>query len=163
MKQLVLMRHAKAEKNAPSGEDFDRPLSPVGRREATTVAKALEAHSIRPDFAIVSAALRTRQTFEQVEAVFGPIPSIIDKAFYNADAGTLRRLVEAHEDHGLCVLVINHNPGIQSLSVDYMIESAASLSAIDRVRNGFETATAAFFDVDVAGRPVYEGLYSPDR
>ncbi len=163
MKQLILMRHAQAEKNAPSGEDFDRPLSAAGRQEATIVAKALEADGLKPDFAIVSAALRTQQTFEQVRAVLGAIPSIVDKAFYNAGADTLRRLVERHEDNGTCVLVINHNPGIQYLCTDYMIESAASLSAIDKVRNGFATATAAVFEVDVAGRPVYDGLYTAGR
>ena len=159
MKHLILMRHAKAEKDSPSGEDYDRPLAPRGLDEATGVAEAMRAYGLKPDFAIVSPARRTRQTFEQVCGVFGDIPAIMDKAFYNAGAQALRNAVEAHEEAGACVLVVAHNPGIQYLAADYMFEGAASAAAIEKVRGGFPTATAAVFEVDAAGRPLYDGLY----
>jgi len=159
MKHLILMRHAKAEKDSPSGEDFDRPLAQRGRDEATSVAEAMQAYGLKPDFAIVSPARRTRQTYEQVCGVFGEIPVVMDKAFYNAGAQALRAAIEAHEDAGACVLVVAHNPGIQYLAADYMFEGAASASAIEKVRGGFPTATAAVFEVDAAGRPLYDGLY----
>ena len=159
MKHLILMRHAKAEKDAPSGEDFDRPLADRGLDEATSVAEALKAYGLKPDFAIVSPACRTRQTFEQVCGVFGEIPVVMDKAFYNAGAQALRTAVEANEEGGNCVLVVAHNPGIQYLAADYMFEGAASALAIDKVRGNFPTATAAVFEVDAAGRPLYDGLY----
>ncbi len=159
IKHLILMRHAKAEKDAPSGEDFDRPLAGRGLEEATSVAEAMKAYGLKPDFAIVSPAQRTRQTFEQVCAVFGDIPSVMDKAFYNAGAQALRSAIEGHEEAGACLLVVAHNPGIQYLAADYMFEGAASASAIEKVRGGFPTATAAVFEVDAAGRPLYDGLY----
>ena len=159
MKHLILMRHAKAEKDAPSGEDYDRPLAERGLEEATSVAQALKAYGLKPDFAIVSPAARTRQTFEQVCGVFGDIACVTDKAFYNAGAQALRAAVEAHEEAGTCVLVVAHNPGIQYLAAEYMFEGAASMAAIDKVRGGFPTATAAVFEVDAAGRPLYDGLY----
>ena len=40
-----------------------------------------------------------------------------------------------------------------------MFEGAASMTAIDKVRGGFPTATAAVFEIDVAGRAIYDGLY----
>ena len=159
MKHLILMRHAKAEKNAPSGEDYDRPLAERGLDEATSVAEALKAYGLKPDFALVSPACRTRQTFEQVRAVFGDIPAVMDKAFYNAGGQALRGAVEDHEEAGNCILVVAHNPGIQYLAADYMFEGAASAGAIEKVRGGFPTATAAVFEIDVAGRPLYDGLY----
>ena len=159
MKHLILMRHAKAEKDSPSGEDYDRPLAERGLEEATSVAQALKAYGLKPDFAIVSPAQRTRQTFEQVCSIFGDIPAVMDKAFYNAGAQALRTAVESHEEAGTCVLVVAHNPGIQYLAADYMFEGAASSSAIEKVRGGFPTATAAVFEIDVAGRPLYDGLY----
>ncbi len=159
MKHLILMRHAKAEKDAPSGEDFDRPLAERGLEEATSVAEALKAYGLKPDFAVVSPACRTRQTFEQVCGVFGDIPVVSDKAFYNAGAQALRSAIEANEEAGNCILVVAHNPGIQYLAADYMFEGAASASAIEKVRGGFPTATAAVFEVDAAGRPLYDGLY----
>ncbi len=160
MKQLIIMRHAKAEKDAPSGEDFDRRLTEVGRNEARSVALQLRDYGIRPDFALVSAAARTRGTFEQVTMVLGDIPSVVTKDYYNAGAEALRRAVEAHEEAGACVLVVGHNPGIQLLAGDYLVEGAAGADVIDRVRGEFPTASAAVFDVDAAGRPVYDGLYT---
>ena len=159
MKHLILMRHAKAEKDSPSGEDLDRPLAERGLDEATSVAEAMKAYGLKPDFAIVSPACRTRQTFEQVRGVFGDIPVFMDKAFYNAGAQALRTAIEAHEEAGVCILVVAHNPGIQYLAADYMFEGAASAGAIEKVRGGFPTASAAVFEIDVAGRPLYDGLY----
>src|SRR5438094_761470 len=66
MDRLILLRHAKAENDAPSGDDFDRPLAPRGRREAAAMAGQLAALGIRPDLALVSPSLRTRETWEAV-------------------------------------------------------------------------------------------------
>ena len=41
MRQLVLLRHAKAAANSDTGEDFDRPLAARGREDAPVVGKAL--------------------------------------------------------------------------------------------------------------------------
>ncbi len=161
MKQLILMRHGKAEKDAPSGEDFDRRLVERGQEEARQVAKALKDYGLKPDFALVSAASRTNETFEQVVSVIGDIPALVSKDFYNADANTLRRFIEKHENDGQCVLVVAHNPGVQFLAADYLFEGAAGQTIIDKVRGNYPTATAAVFEVDVAGRPTYDGLYVP--
>lgn len=163
MKQLILMRHAKAETKAPSGEDFDRSLEARGREEAATVARALHADGVKPDLALVSSAARTTGTFRELEAVLGDIRVQFLDELYNAELGVIRRIVEAHEEEAECLLVIGHNPGIQYLAVDYMIGSAASMSALDRIKTGFATATAVVFEVDVAGRPVYDGVYQPGK
>jgi len=159
MKHLIIMRHAKAEKDAPSGEDFDRRLSDRGRREASEVAQALKTYGLKPDFALVSAAARTFETFVQVEGVFGAIPSLITKDIYNAGADALRRLVEQHEDDGACILLVAHNPGVQVLVADYLFEGAAGADIVEKVRGGYPTATATVFEVDVAGRAIYDGIY----
>lgn len=163
MKQLILMRHAKAETKAPSGEDFDRSLELRGRAEAQTVARALSGDGIKPDLALVSSAARTTQTFREVESLLGGIKVQFLDELYNAEVGVIRRVIEAHEDAADCLLVIGHNPAIQYLAVDYMIGSAASMSALDKVKNGFSTATAVIFEVDVAGRPVYDGVHQPGK
>lgn len=159
MQNLILMRHAKAEANAPSGEDFDRALSARGLEEARAVAQALKAAGLKPDLALVSASARTLGTFEQVQSVFGAIPADISEDYYNADSAELRRAVEAHEDKASCVLVIAHNPGLSYLVAEYLEEGAAGLDILSRVQSGYPTATATVFAVDVAGRPLYEALY----
>jgi phosphohistidine phosphatase len=155
------MRHGKAEKDAPSGEDFDRRLVDRGRDEACMVAKALKDYGVKPDFALVSAAARTKETFEQVSGVIGAIPALISKDFYNANADVLRRFIEKHENDGQCVLVVAHNPGVQFLAADYLFEGAAGQEVIDKVRGNYPTAAATVFEVDAAGRPIYDGIYVP--
>ncbi|MBW8882548.1 MAG: histidine phosphatase family protein [Asticcacaulis sp.] len=159
MKHLIIMRHAKAEKDAASGEDFDRRLTERGHREASGVAAALNDYGLKPDFALVSASARTRETFNEVEGVFGPIIALVSKDLYNAGAGALRRAVETHEDDGACVLVVAHNPGVQALVAEYLFEGAAGADIIEKVRGGYPTATATVFEVDVAGRAIYDGIY----
>lgn len=159
MKHLILMRHGKAEKDAPSGEDFERDLAVRGVDEAKVVARALKAYGIKPDFALVSEAHRTRQTFEAVKSEFGDMAVDVREDMYNADSNALRAVIEAHEAAGECILVIAHNPGIQYLALEYMFEAASAAPDRDRVRNGYATATATLFTVDVAGRPTFDGLY----
>ncbi|MGA9657524.1 MAG: histidine phosphatase family protein [Asticcacaulis sp.] len=159
MKQLILMRHAKAEKSAESGEDFDRDLEPRGREEAQAVARALKAYGLKPDFALVSAAARTQATFAEVCQILGEIPALVLEDMYNADSLALRRLIETHENDGQCVLLVAHNPGVQYLAAEYLFEGAAGADVTDRVRSGYPTATATVFEIDAAGRPIYDGLY----
>jgi phosphohistidine phosphatase len=159
MKQLVIMRHAKAEKAPAGGEDFDRPLAGRGREEAVSVARALMAYGVRPDFALVSSARRTLETFRQVESVLGEIPALISEDLYNAGADKLLHAIEAHEEDGQCVLVVAHNPGVQYLVADYLFAGAASPDIVAKVQSGYPTATATVFEVDVAGRPLYDGIY----
>ena len=159
MKQLILMRHAKAEKDAESGEDFDRRLSPQGCAEAQSVAQALKAYGLKPDFALVSAAARTSETFAEVESVFGDIRVVYSDDLYNAGSDGLRRAVESHENDGQCLLVIGHNPGLQYLVAEYLQEGAAGAQIVDRARSNYPTATATVFEIDAAGRPIYDGFY----
>lgn len=160
MKKLILMRHAKAKKDAPSGEDFDRELTERGLEEALIVARALKADGHVPDLALVSASARTQGTFAQVQSVMGAVtPEVLD-ALYNAHGHELRHAIEAKEAACDCLLVVAHNPGVHQLVVDYLIEGAQSLSTIDKIRTGYPTATATVFDVDVAGRPTYAGVYT---
>lgn len=160
MKKLILMRHAKAQKDAPSGDDFDRELSAHGLDEALIVANALKADGHVPDFALVSASARTRGTFAQLCSVMGDMALATSDKLYNAGAKELRQAIEAVEDAHECVLLVAHNPGVHQLVVDYLIAGAQSLSTIDKLHSGYPTATATVFEVDVAGRPVFAGVYT---
>ena len=70
MDRLILLRHGKAEARAASGEDFDRPLTPRGWRDARLIANAVAEAGFAPDRAVVSAAVRTRETWEAVAPTF---------------------------------------------------------------------------------------------
>jgi phosphohistidine phosphatase len=159
MKQLILMRHAKAQALAASGEDFDRPLNERGLNEALIVAQSLKDYGIRPDIAMVSPALRTHQTFVQLCRVFGTIEVYQPQSLYEASAQDLRRHIETYEDRTIRLLLIGHNPALSELVVTYLIEGAGPMSVIDSLRSGYPTASATVFDVDVAQRLIFKGLY----
>ena len=161
MQRLILMRHAEAERAAGSGRDRDRALSSRGRTDAAAMGRALAARGVRPDLALVSPATRTRQTWDLLHDAFGDVQIRDDEALFNGGADTLRRLVESAEEEAGCLMVVAHNPGIHVLAVEYLIESAASPSVLERMTGGFPPGAAAVFSVDAAGRPVLEGWLQP--
>jgi len=161
MQRLILMRHAEAERASGSGRDRDRDLSARGRSDAALMGRALAARGVRPDLALVSPANRTQQTWDLVHDAMGDVQVRGDEPLYNGSADTLRRAVEGVEDEAGCLLVVAHNPGVHLLAVEYLVESAASPSVLDRMSGGFPPGAAALFTVDVAGRPTFEGFLQP--
>lgn len=161
MHRLILMRHATTERAAASGLDRDRALTEQGRRDAVLMGRTLFEKGLRPDLALVSTAARTRQTWDLVQEAFGDVEVRLEPALYNASDDVLRRHVEAVEEEAGCLLVLAHNPGVHMLAHQYLIESAASPSVLDRMAAGFPTAAAAIFEVDVAGRCTYDGYLTP--
>ena len=162
MHRLILMRHAQAETSAPSGGgDEARPLSAAGRAEAVLMGRALAERGLKPDLALVSGAVRTRQTWERMHDAFGDVEVRDEAALYNASSDVIRRFVEDSEDEAGCLLILAHNPGVHVLAAEYLIESAASPGVVDKLSGGFPTGAAALFTVDVAGRCTYEGFLTP--
>ena len=161
MHRLILMRHAQAESAAPTGLDRDRRLAAPGREEALLIGRTLASKGLRPDLALVSTATRTRETWELVQEAFGDVEVRLEPALYNAPADVLRGHVERAEEEAGCLLLLAHNPGVHMLAYDYLVESAASPSILDRMAGGFPTAAAAVFEVDVAGRCAYDGWFTP--
>lgn len=160
MQRLILLRHAKAERSALSGEDFDRPLAERGRADAKLMGKVLADAGLTPDLALVSSAMRTRQTWEEASRAFGrEIETRADKRLYLASSTAMRTMVEDLEgQHGTLILV-GHNPGIHQLALHLLIEGAAAPSTIARVTSKFPTASAVAFEMDAAGRPTYDGVF----
>lgn len=153
------MRHAEAQ-SAP-GPDRDRVLTPRGRTDAMAMGRALAARGVRPDTALVSAAARTRETWDLTHEAFGDVDLRLSEPLYNADTETLRAEIEAVEDEAGCLLVMAHNPGVHALAVAYLTESAASPAVLERLGQGFPPGAAALFTIDGAGRPTFEGFLHP--
>ena len=160
MRRLILMRHAKAERLSDSGQDHDRPLCPRGIADARLMARELAARGLRPDLALVSDAARTRGTWAAMAETFVETPARFDAGLYDASAERLRSAVEAAEDEADTLLLIAHNPGLQLLAYELLVEAAASPAVLARVES-FPTGAAAVFAVDAAGRPTYDGVFTP--
>jgi phosphohistidine phosphatase len=161
MEFVVIMRHAKAERNGPDGSDFSRPLAPRGREQARRVGTRLAGHHLLPSYALVSGAARTRETWAEVSRAFPDCSVRFDDRIYSATSDELLSYIEAEleaeKSGGL--MVIGHNPTVHELCLDLMVQASAAPGDRARVASGFPTATAVVFRVDVAGRLEFDGLY----
>jgi phosphohistidine phosphatase len=133
MRRLLLLRHAKAVKQSPSGKDRDRALEPRGHDDARMIGAWLQQHKMVPDLALVSTAVRTRETWDSVSAGWPTVEIDLQDALYGADPGELLRAVRiAAGRDPRRLMVIAHNPGLH--------EFALALTASVNTKTGTELA-----------------------
>ncbi len=145
MRQLILMRHGKAE-TASGGGDHARPLTPRGRAEAAEAGRRLAA-AARPALALVSDSARTRDTFACLAPALDPaLPHTFTRALYGATAEAILGEVRAAPDEAAAVLVVGHNPGIGDLA--RRLAGAGDAAALAALAEGFPTSCFAVIDLD---------------
>ena len=81
MRRLMLLRHAKTERAAPSERDYDRKLMKRGRADAPAIGAYMAHHGLGPDLALVSPAVRAQETWTLVAAAFGIYFASLGKRF----------------------------------------------------------------------------------
>ena len=115
MVELILMRHGKAVASSPAG-DHARSLSSRGLDEAGKAGAELLRLGL-PDFALVSDARRTRETFDRVVDVAArPIAHRFEPDLYAASPRAILAAIAAAPPDCRRLLVIGHNPGIGDLA-----------------------------------------------
>lgn len=161
MDRLILVRHGDAERDSATGDDFDRRLSSRGREESARMGETLAELGMIPDLALVSGAVRTRESWAAMSQAFPNAEARFEDPLYLAEAEVIRRLAEAAGKSARTVLVVGHNPGLQELAVRMMLDGGTSGGPVSRAQSGFPTGGAAVFLIDSAGRPHYDGLFYP--
>lgn len=146
MLRLILLRHAKA---VPHGAapDFDRALDARGQAEAADTGVYLHEEQLWPDLALVSPALRTKQTWELASAKLGTVETIYDEAIYDAEADALRTIVRARGGSVRTLLVCAHNPGIEDFATASV--GFGDRYAYARMKGHFAPAALAVLDFDI--------------
>ncbi|MGH6813194.1 MAG: SixA phosphatase family protein [Methylocella sp.] len=112
MPRLLLVRHAEA--GAPASEgDPERRLTAQGRADAARIGAYLCASGLVFDLALVSPALRARDTLDMIlrELPQKP-PCELEASLYNAGVDTLRDLLAQTASWVKTLLIVGHNPGI---------------------------------------------------
>lgn len=157
MNRLILFRHGKAERSAPGG-DVERRLAERGRHDAALMGQVLADKGYAPDLALVSGAVRTRETWAAAQPSFPRAEVIFRRDLYLASDSLIWSLAETlGEDRGT-VMVVGHNPGLQDLTLMLMRQGGEGMALQARAQARFSTASIAVFDFDVAGRPGCEAL-----
>ncbi|AEG44149.1 histidine phosphatase family protein [Isoptericola variabilis] len=142
VRRLVLLRHAKAEPVRDTGTDAERPLALKGRRQASGVGMALTAAGLVPDLALVSSALRTRQTWDLARAHLDGVDAVVEvrDELYEASVGDVLDLVRAVDPDVGTVLVLGHEPTMAATAA-YLAGPGSDDAALAQVRVGVPTAT----------------------
>lgn len=131
MRRLLLLRHAKTERESPSGHDRDRRLDARGRTDAPVIGHYLNDHDLVPDLVLVSPAARTRETWNLLAPVLKPEPEAeVIGDLYGADADELLQIVRMAsgrpDDQSLkSIMLVAHNPGLHELSLDLIGKAKA--------------------------------------
>jgi phosphohistidine phosphatase len=164
VRHLWLLRHGKAASDAPwGGSDRERPLTARGRRDATALgtrlARELPVFGLegvpRPELAICSAAVRTRQTANLVaKAMGGRLPLDSYRSLYDAEADVVLDYVREIDDGVKSALMIGHNPSMYQVAFALLDEGDGERSTADRAAlesHGFPTCALGVLTLRVAG------------
>lgn len=147
MRTLVIMRHAKAEASAPT--DFERRLTDRGHADASEAGSWLAAQGVEPDLALVSAAARTQETWEDVAVAAGWDLDVADadEALYSASTEALLDLVREVDDAVSTLMVIGHNPTVAYL-VQLLDDGEGDEEAGNEIALGYPTAAVTILRYD---------------
>ncbi|MDF1589745.1 MAG: histidine phosphatase family protein [Gammaproteobacteria bacterium] len=118
--KLFVLRHGKAAAGF-SCPDFERELTDKGRRHAALVALWMLDNIHIPEIIICSPAQRTMQTAAIVANVFDFEPNQIIQhpEIYNASRQELLAVLAEYTHRFSRILLVGHNPGVESL-VEYL-------------------------------------------
>jgi phosphohistidine phosphatase len=132
MKTLLLMRHGKASwKDVKKGDDKLRPLTKKGEKDAQKMSDLLDEKEILPQVILTSTAKRARETANVFLAqCCGEIAFVVKEALYLAEPQAVIEVLKTFQDRADRVMVIGHNPGLESLLQQFTgnVESLSTAS-----------------------------------
>lgn len=139
---IYLFRHAKSSWDDPNLEDPDRPLARRGRQAVKTMRRYMAFVDIRPELILCSDSLRTRATLEGVRLAIGEVvPVSCDRELYHGDVGTLMRRLSGLSGDLTSVMMVGHNPALQSLAL--ALCGGGDDDALTRMQSKFPTGGLA--------------------
>ncbi len=114
MRILTLVRHAKSSRDYPELSDFERPLTPGGRKDAAAIAAKLRKAGLKPDLLVTSPALRAISTAQVFAEMLGIKPEhiVVNPYIYEASTQTLLHITRTLPATAYEVMLFGHNPGI---------------------------------------------------
>jgi phosphohistidine phosphatase len=141
----MLLRHAKSDWSRPGLPDRERPLNARGREAAPAMAAHMFSHELVPQRALVSPAVRTRETWKLMTPFFPRKPeTIFEGRLYESSAHVILSVIKETPDSIKSLLVVGHNPGLQTLAL--ALTGAGDQEARDNIAAKFPTAALAVID-----------------
>lgn len=123
MRELLLLRHAKSTWDEAGLDDHARDLAPRGVKAATRIGRFLRKSELLPDLVLCSTAVRAARTHKLVAAEW---PDEVEtqhlQGLYLASPSQILAIVQRQAETVGRLLVIGHNPGLQSLASQLFAE-----------------------------------------
>jgi phosphohistidine phosphatase len=146
-KRVVLIRHAKTEQGPV---DIERALTGRGRRDASAIGKMLQKAGVAPDRAVVSPALRARQTWNSAQAELAGVAELtVDDRIYGNDVDGLFDVIRDTPEEVETLALVGHNPSFEQLAHE-LDDGDGDRDATDALRAGYSTSGVAVFEIDGA-------------
>jgi phosphohistidine phosphatase len=136
--RCIVVRHGKAERSAPSGEDADRALAPMGIRQAEFLGHQCAARP--PSLILASRFERARHTAQVIQRATGAPLELLRELEVGHPCSTVLRALAAHAGRSPLMLV-GHNPQLSEL-VWLLTRGVPAQEA------GLRTGEAVLLDVD---------------
>jgi phosphohistidine phosphatase len=140
-RQLQLLRHAKSSWDEPGLADHDRPLAPRGRRAAARIGRHLREARGAPALILCSSARRAQETLALLEL---EAPVSVEQELYGASTGGLLERIRRVPPELQSLLVIGHNPELQSLAIELAAEGSLRM----QLHAKFPTGALATLEFD---------------
>lgn len=146
-RRLVLVRHAQAAQSAQIDEQ--RTLTTAGRGAAAAAGAWLTRTGVTPDCALVSAAVRAVQTWEELAAGGGwDLAAEATHGLYVAEPASVLDLVREVPADTTCLVLVGHNPTMASLA-QTLDDGEGDPEAQQRLlTGGFPPGAVAVFEYD---------------
>ncbi len=146
--QVHLLRHAKTMKHSPTGKDFDRELLPRGYEQIEALKEFFKEHPIAPRHILCSSAVRTKQTFAQLQTLWPQAQILFKDELYLANRQEILSAIcalSSHED----ILLVGHNEGLSELAI-YFTDVALWLKTCGFVSLDFPFENTAYCSENTA-------------
>jgi phosphohistidine phosphatase len=147
-RRLVILRHAKAEPFAQT--DLARQLTARGRASAHDVGRHLQEAGFVPDVALVSTAVRTRETWAEVAEGCGASATEVrfEDALFSGSADAALDALRAAPEDASTVLYVGHNPTAEYFC-HLLDDGEGDPAAVSGLLHGFPPGALAVLEVSV--------------
>lgn len=147
MLRLILVRHAKTERDSPSGQDHDRRLDQRGHRDAREIGEWIATNNA-PDQVLISSAVRARQTWDEMAALLADAANEVVDDLYHSAPGDIIQII-----HGFAgrktrrLMIVAHNPGLHELAL--ALSASGDKEGLSELEDNLPTSGVVIIDFDV--------------
>lgn len=144
-RRLVVVRHAKAEPVAPT--DMERRLTVRGQSDAADVGAWLLQQQFTPDLAVVSTAVRTRETWQALAQRAGWNTQVDHRVdLYSAGPEAVLDVLRTTPSDVSSLVLVGHNPTVAYLA-QLLSDGEGDPALLARASAGFPPASVTLFEL----------------